>query len=525
MKKNFLSLIALMLIVTGLNAQTTFQRKLYTATSLINNANIITANGNEYLITGELGSTGNAIVVALLDASGITKWSKYFINNNYNFSVIDAVQTKDSGFVISCQTYDQIVGVLKVNKLGNLLWSEIISDDSLSFAGYYLNPGGDGSVLISGSSSNTSRSPAFLMKLNDADGSLQWAQTFSGIGGNKKYSDGSIEDVTIDNNGNYLVTGSWEYFDSSITSKTAGFIAKFSSTGNYGGSRFYSTGASLSSVIKADADNYIFAGGVPGITLYLKANDKGNIVWAKQIVNADATHISNVAAGTNNTYTFLGENFFANINNDGSLNWFKKPKHYTKLNFTGLAKTPDGGYASVSKKFLSHTDSAFIIKVDGNGNTCNGVTSKIYVTQNVQIPSAPITGAATRITSQVKITPGGFKSSDKPFFNTRFCSDQAGSVVSKTNTDDVNGNNLSVFVSPNPVKTMLNWQVKNVQSAQINITITITNVQGNIFYEQKFTTINNTQHNSINISSLTPDIYILKITDGKQQKFVKFIKE
>jgi hypothetical protein len=523
MKKIFLSLIALMFIKAGLDAQTTFQRKLYTASSLIYNTNIIAANGNEYLITGELGSAGNAVVVALLDASGYTRWSKYFTNNNYNFSVTDAVQTKDSGFVISCQTYDQIIGVLKVNKLGNLLGSEIISDDSLSFAGYYMHTGGDGSVLISGSSSNTSGSPAFLLKLNDADGSLQWAQTFSGIGGNKKYNNGSVADVAIDNNGNYVVTGFWEYFDSSITSKTAGFIAKFSSTGNYGGSRFYNTGASLSSVVRADADNYIFAGGVPGVTLYLKANDKGNIVWAKQIVNADATLISNVAAGSNNTYTLLGENFFANINNDGSLNWFKKPKHYNKLNFTGLAKTPDGGYTSVSKKFLSRTDSAFIIKIDGNGNTCNGVTSKSYVSQNVQIPAAPITGAATRITSQLKITPGGFKPSDKPFFNTRFCSDQP-NIASEISSDDVDANNsLSVFVSPNPVKNIVNWEVKNVQSSQINISIT--NTQGNIFYDQKFTMLNNTQHNSINVSALTPGIYIVKLTDGKQQKLIKFIKE
>ncbi len=191
-------------------------------------------------------------------------YQQYVIN--YGFG---ACQTSDGNFVIVGQAVGNRLFAMKINPMGDTLWS-IIQNDMPNSSARSVTQTVNGGALITGRWNQ-----AFVIKLN-TNGIVEW---------NKTYANGTIDcsEIKKTNDGGYIFCGGFVY------NSERAYVCKIDSSGNLLWEKNYSSlyHKEFRSIELAHDGGYIMTGEVqqssvtPGKILIFRINENGDSLWEK----------------------------------------------------------------------------------------------------------------------------------------------------------------------------------------------------------------------------------------------------
>lgn len=332
MKKNLLviSLFIFTSFVNKYNAQTNiFSNVIYNVSSGITGNSICNAYDNGAYIVGSFDFS-NPLLLKIDSAANIL-WTKQIISTTFNntFNVIKP--TNDSCFILAGSIYNSLsskqdIFIVKINAIGDTLWTREISQTNDSYA-YDIQQTADSGFVLTGyiQNSSTPISSVFLTK-TDNNGTVQWNQKI--VVGNYANFCPSVKPT---NDGGYALFMS---FINNLPNENGAAIVKFTSTGIFQWAKKYDNGTT-GQVNKA-IDIAITTGGM----MCFSANN-GNVVFMK-LDNTGAI-ISDTA-----NYHYVSGSFINEV-------------------ASKLEKTSDGNYVLATGSGNSHM-SGDVMKIDTSGN-------------------------------------------------------------------------------------------------------------------------------------------------------------
>ncbi len=236
--------------------------------------NIISTKDSNYLIVGKLDTSALCIKINSL---GDTIWSKSISATNANLAGNYVQQTNDSGYIIVGAFTGINVGgnsgvfLAKLGTMGNLLWSKVFSDTN-DLEGYSVKQIPDSGFIIVGTvrQNNSNSGNAILLK-TDKNGMLLWSKNIL----NTYYSPNDLE-----------------ISDNSILCLSSGLqqnpiLTKFDFAGNVIWSKSYNVtpglfaGASKLRRHKSDGNGYLIMSNVGYDVHLIKTDTLGGTLWRK----------------------------------------------------------------------------------------------------------------------------------------------------------------------------------------------------------------------------------------------------
>ncbi|CAN5812479.1 hypothetical protein BH10BAC2_BH10BAC2_20070 [soil metagenome] len=224
---------------------------------------------------------------------------------------------------------------------------------------------------------------------------------------------------------------------------------------------------------------------------------------------------------------------------DGDVKWYNTFDHFdlktkkTKkdIYFNLLEKNPDGGYLigantyAVKGDYLN--DSFLLVRLDKNGVGCNDVQPVSYNPINVIYTQPDFTLTTGDATSFLQVADVVYTKSNKALSTRTVCTTASpGIAITATLKENISSKDeleLTLKTYPNPAKDILVVDIKMNKPAFI--CISISTVYGKKIYSERTGYSGNGVNKTINISSLSTGIYLLIVSDGKNQKTIKFIKQ
>ncbi|KQC12343.1 MAG: hypothetical protein APR63_11370, partial [Desulfuromonas sp. SDB] len=144
---------------------------------------LLKTQDNRFIVVGETGYRKLDIYVVSTNLDGDTFWTKNYKYNNYNFTELgkDIVETPDSNYIVlaSIDYPNPSILLMKINPSGDIIWTNLIYQNEY----YYPRKmvcGFDNSFIIIGSmkDSGSSTDNLFIMKI-DTIGNTLWTKIYS----------------------------------------------------------------------------------------------------------------------------------------------------------------------------------------------------------------------------------------------------------------------------------------------------------------------------------------------------------
>jgi pimeloyl-ACP methyl ester carboxylesterase/predicted secreted protein len=344
--------------------------------SLMYNASVANAGCSNlyrlYTVTGG-GHNGGTLNEAPERFMELVEWANSMWGMTYggpgdDTGTGETVQTSDGGYAISGDTNSSGAGgfdfwLFKTDADGNMEWNQTyggVLDETIHDMCQTI----DGGYAMSGTTESfgAGSTDAYLVK-TDADGNMEWNMTYGGAGDDE----GRVVIQTSD--GGYAMTGH-------TTSYGAGdfdaWLIKIDADGNmewnmtYGG-----TGdEDLDNLLQTDDEGYLFAGqtnsfGAGGIDGWLvKTDASGNMLWNKTYGSTGIDITYTIAVSGDGGYVLTGftnsfggyKIYFVKTDEDGNMLWNKT--YATKQAEIGIhgILTSDDGYVIVGWNYANGQD-------------------------------------------------------------------------------------------------------------------------------------------------------------------------
>lgn len=239
-----------------------------------------------FLITGSAYDTIDKCLNALymkIDTEGDTIWSKTIHITNSHSKILSVQQTFDSGYVVTGRADLASTGymrtlVARIDKDGNLLWSNLLSISTQGSIGYSVKQAPDTSFLIAGLNINYSPQviEAFLLKLFP-DGNLIWAKKYNFL----YQSDCLCKDFVITDSGIFMYLNIYGYTAFIQTDFSGNVLWSKSYIQYVGGPGFLDD---LTHRIHISSDSmYYFVQGNHSWGSISKFDLTGNLIWSKNL--------------------------------------------------------------------------------------------------------------------------------------------------------------------------------------------------------------------------------------------------
>jgi len=396
------------------------------------------------------GRSDSGVFLAITDTIGNIQWAKkYFTNHACTYKSF--VQTRDSGFVILGSSPD--IFILKVDKAGNIVWSQILATTvNLNYLYMAITYSDDGGVVIAVLDGNT-----YLCHINQS-GNLIWSYSY------KAWSQFSPpeEDFLVTNvKGNYIfLTSQYIGVNGSIALTkidTAGNLI-MSKSYDYNSERWSRSRASIVNtlddgiLIKLEVDSPAGHWGFPdpvAIQIF-KTDSSGEVNWAREYRN-DGLSCWPILKGSNfkqeyffaSSYPGASYNFITKIDSVGNIDWSKGILHYVR---DGII-FDDGSIMTAGSRGSGNTS---LIRSDINGNSCGHYISNIY-SSSLSIDVDTINPIRTTISDS--LIPLAF-TSDTGFTLTTTCS------LIGIEEQYSPANIIKLFPNPFHISTMLTSEIR-----------------------------------------------------------------
>jgi hypothetical protein len=299
------------------------------------------------------------------DAYGNMEWNQtYGGEDSYHGDAL--VQTSDEGFIIAGDRYSIDEGydswVAKTDAYGNMEWNKTYGGTSIEHFNSLIETS-DGGFTTAGYTTFRAGDNDFWLVKMDAYGTVEWNQTYDGMG-----EDFAVSLVgTID--GGYALAGGTQL---SSWSERDYWLVKTDEFGNMEWNRTYGgDGNDFARSLVATSDGgYALAGGKDG-NVYgggdfwlIKTDEYGNMEWNQTYKEFSANSLIEASDGG---YAITGGNVLVKTDAYGNIEWNRT---YNGGWASSLIETSDGGYAlagySGSLDITGKTD-FWLVKTDAQG--------------------------------------------------------------------------------------------------------------------------------------------------------------
>jgi hypothetical protein len=271
-------------------------------------------------------------------------------------------QCKDGDFAIGGTYYSILpqyntMYAAKVDSNGNLLWANIIGNDTVNFHfppgsyGNSITETNDGGYVLAGGTAQygVGNDDVYIVKLN-SNGNLQWTKTIGGTGEDDGYSIIQTKDK------GYAVAGATNSFGAGSNDV---YIIKLDSAGNVSWTKTIGgTGDDQGwSIIQTRDNGYAITGftnsfGAGNYDVYvIKLDSIGNLKWTKTIGGTHEDQGYSIIQTRDKGYAITGVTYSFNDTDDGDA-YIIKLDSTGNLQWTGLiGGTPYDSNAPISENF------------------------------------------------------------------------------------------------------------------------------------------------------------------------------
>jgi hypothetical protein len=384
--KNLIEIIILNLIPLFIHCQITFE-KTYGGAGNESAYSILQTDDNGYILCGETSSFGlglSDIYVVKIDEYGNIEWTKtYGGPDQESGNCIN--KTNDGGFIICGVTApflsaSSIAYLLKINSVGDTLWTRSYMGNSFSIASQVIQTDDNGYMICGSTQSGyLMESDVFIFKVNEL-GELIWSKTYGGDDYDRAIS------LAKTNDGGFIFCGATKSFVNINNGGNDIYIIKTDANGDsiwtkvYGGS-FYDVGYTI---LRKEDDSY-YVGGITSSTehgkeyILLNLNSAGDTIWTKTFGDDDNNYCRNIALTNDNCIVGCGwsinfpssdyklDLFKCDIY--GNLLWIKQ--YGGIIHDQGFAsfQTNDNGFviAGRTDSFGAGMNDMYLIKTDADG--------------------------------------------------------------------------------------------------------------------------------------------------------------
>jgi uncharacterized delta-60 repeat protein len=341
-----------------------------------------------YIVAGYTESFGAGlrdIILIKTDANGNFQWAKTYGGAHWE-EARSVQQTTDGGYIVAGFTrsfgppWNGEFFLIKTDANGNLEWAKTYGglgwDEASS-----VQQTSDGGYIVAGytRSFGPSWNGEFFLIKTDANGNFQWAKTYGGLGWDEASSVQQTSDY------GYIMTGLTAAFGAGAYDF---FLIKTDADGSLEWAKAYG-GTSYDwafSVQQTSGGGYIVAGftqsfGAGSADFFLiKTYANGNVQWAKTYGGASDDRANSVQQTTDGGYIVAGftasfgagggDLFLIKTDADGNIQWAKTYGRTGSDWAFSVQQTSDEGYivAGFTQSFGAGDRDIFLIKTDANGN-------------------------------------------------------------------------------------------------------------------------------------------------------------
>ena len=485
----------------------------------------------------------------------------FYIHGSYSVRYFSVVQTYDNNFVIGGLEYgfsgnslDQNFWVFKTDQEGNLIWSSSIGGTSQDCC-YKVIETSDHKIMAVGFTGGSGNQDVLVVKY-DEDGNIIWSKNIdhpSDVTPGNAYANCIVETddgfiigasvaydgylIKIDGDGNKIWskrfddgTGYTEipqkiikaieggYTISGWTSNSNAFIMHSDEMGNIEWTYSVYPGVGFDLIQTPESDyllsGYNFETGFPnGNAFVTKMDTTGTQIWSKIYGDAGTETFYGlyatgdggyIGAGTEDTTGFISyasqKGYVVKCNSSGEIEWSKKIKYAFLIE--DVIQTADGGFMLIGYNT--------IYKIDGEGNVCaecgfedfgdvtNGGSLSAYTLTEYAMTGDPI------FDSTYTVYTGGVSGN--------YCIEVVEAVWN-------NSKSVSA-IYPNPVNDFT-----LVQTSDEIQKIELFDLAGTVISPDKYPFTREADALIINTSQLSSGMYLLLISENKNQQTFKILIE
>jgi hypothetical protein len=307
--------------------------------------------------------------------TGIIEWSKTYDIANEDRAV-SVIQTPDGGYAIAGYSENGVF-LIKTYANGTIQWSK--SYDSANGAEVYaMVQAPDGGYTLVGSinSPTTSSIDVYLIK-TDADGNLQWTQTYGTTANEHGIS------MVRTSDGGYAIAGRVSLWNSSsMTTKVDSYLIKTYANGTLEWSQIYSItdNNSANSLIQTSDGGYALAGQIQSSATYtydvylIKTYPNGTLQWSQTYGGTDDDYAYTVIVAGNGGYVLAGatrslydisyDGLLIKTFANGTVEWSQTYSGADGDRFMAVVESKDGGYilAGYGRSLTGNSD-VYLVKI------------------------------------------------------------------------------------------------------------------------------------------------------------------
>jgi len=532
MKKHLFFLqLAFVLSVTA-PAQNTFQQALTADNGFLYDAKIKTANdGGLILACNYVPRNGNnKVMLARFGANAKLLWAKAFGDSISSYYPASVIACADGGFVVAGESLDAVFMpfVVKYSAEGNMLWQRRFSFNASGYYSMYARAAiasKNHTVLVTGATNLSSLGDAFVLSINDSDGSVNWFRATGTVG---LHETGFSLSNTADNG---FVLGGFSGYPGSLSDKF--FVIKYNSKGRPEWTKtFWNTNSfgndDITGITATSDGGYAFTG-FTYTTQYsydrvlVKLSADGSLQWGRQLKKPTYDMSGDVFENNDGAYIIGGSGdqdaIFTRFSADGtaaSSAHFNLPQSYG-----ALTPGPHSSFLTASTAL-----SAIVVsKFSGLAINCGATT----LTDTAQDFSLNIFNPAYRqfdLTDSLLSPPIALHEIPVTLNVKSLCN--AAETVAAVDISDAgtkeNAAPFAVSVYPNPVAgSRLTIKLAGIKSPVVSLYIA--DAYGTIITKYNYSIATGTSFiKDINIAQLKAGIYMLTVVDGNKKSMVKFVK-
>jgi len=343
-----------------------------------------------------------SITIILLISASLAysqTWSKTYGGRGWDFP-LSGVASKDGGYVFAGWSYsfgdcDGCVWVMKIDKLGNIVWQKGIGGRYRNTA-YTIAATPDNAYVVAGWSDSFVEIgiDAYIIKIDD-NGKVLWQKRFYDryLG----YDIFEVHSIIATPDNKYVAAGFSPAFGG------AAWLSMLDSNGNIIWQKSYSKGrgGSFTSIALTDDGGFIAFGEIfeydgenTGHCL-MKLNKDGNIVWQK-VFNDGGGYRKLIVPTSDGGYIATGiiydlnssypDAWIVKLDKNGNILWQKSYGTAAVEGLNGIIQTSDNGYlvTGYTTAILKKTANIWLMKLNESGNI---IWQKIIAEKNAADPN------------------------------------------------------------------------------------------------------------------------------------------
>ena len=193
---------------------------------------VVSTKDKGYAIAGffKTGTDPKQAYLLKTDLSGNTVWLKK-IGTQYDAEGLDLVELADGSLALCGHqknfTGKEDVWVVKTDAGGNISWSKIYGEPTVSEKGYGIALATDGNFVVAGEKGSVPSRDIYVLKISATTGDVMWENTYGLFDLQGIASDDAARDVIYDTDGGIVIAGR-----STVIQGGAGVLLKIDGSGN-----------------------------------------------------------------------------------------------------------------------------------------------------------------------------------------------------------------------------------------------------------------------------------------------------